>query len=286
MVARARIFSGLMIFPFFAGLQMKLAWLYGIGRERPHDLIGAGTAPFASVAAVIMLLGVAFSDLSEPAWSYPSPETSDAMMRSASLEWTTGIVPPADKLPAGMVHHVTWSKPPLSGSSHWGREPDQKVLKFPFSSSGDWGPEIAQEISCLAQNIYFEARSEPYTGKIAVAHVVMNRVASKRFPGSVCAVVRQGGETQRHRCQFSWWCDGKSDKPGNLPAWRESMKLASDVYWGLLEDPTEGAMWYHADYVSPGWRKDLVEGPKFGRHIFYASKSDNRRQQLAAKQDQ
>jgi hypothetical protein len=285
MVVKARISSGLMTFPFFAGLQMKLAWLYGIGeRERSHDLVGALTAPFASVATGVVLLAVAFSDLSEPAWSFPSFKPDSAMTHSASLEWTTGIIPPVDKLPASLARPVTWNAPSSSSASPWGGEPDQKVLKFPFSASGDWGPEIAQEISCLAQNIYFEARSEPHVGKLAVAHVVMNRVASKRFPGSICEVIRQGGSAQLNRCQFSWWCDGKSDKPGNLRAWRESLKLASDIYWGLVEDPTEGAMWYHADYVSPNWRTDLVEGPKFGRHIFYASKSDKPRQQLAAKQ--
>jgi hypothetical protein len=263
---------------------MKLAWLYGIdGGQRPHEMVSAITAPLASLAAGVMLLAVAHSDLSEAAWSFPGPMPSAETARSASLDWTMGIVPPVEKLPASMGQPATWGSTASSGSARWGREPDQKVLKFPFASSADWGPEIAQEIGCLAQNIYFEARSEPYMGKLGVAHVVLNRVASDRFPGSVCEVVQQGGETRLNRCQFSWWCDGKSDKPGNVRAWRESMKLASDIYWGLLEDPTEGAMWYHADYVSPGWSNHLARGPKFGRHIFYASKSGETRQQLAAK---
>ena len=63
------------------------------------------------------------------------------------------------------------------------------------------------EISCLALNIYFEARNEPNEGKLAVSHVVMNRVMSSRFPGTVCKVIQQGGEIRRYRCQFSWWCD-------------------------------------------------------------------------------
>ena len=263
---------------------MKLAWLYGIDDgKRQHDMVSAAMAPFASAIAGVVLLAVALSDLSNPAWSYPRPSESEETLRSASVDWTMGIVPPADKLPASMTRSVSWMAPAVPESKRWRDEPDQRVLKFPFNSSTDWGPEIAQEISCLAQNIYFEARSEPYLGKLAVAHVVLNRVASKRFPGSVCAVVQQGGETQLNRCQFSWWCDGKSDKPGNIRAWRESLKLASDTYWGLLEDPTEGAMWYHADYVSPGWSNHLERGPKFGRHIFYASKSEQPRQQLAAR---
>ncbi len=135
-------------------------------------------------------------------------------------------------------------------------------------------PELARiptwtEVRCLALNIYFEARSEPEAGKRAVGHVVMNRVSSKRFPGTVCDVVRQGGELRRYRCQFSWWCDGRSDKPLNTREWHKSSEIALAVYWGRTEDPTAGALWYHADYVKPSWRKEFERGPKIGRHIFY-----------------
>ena len=122
----------------------------------------------------------------------------------------------------------------------------------------------------MALNIYFEARSEPETGQLAVGHVVMNRVASTRFPGTVCGVIQQGGELRRYRCQFSWWCDGRSDIPGNKRLWEKSAELALKVYWGRTVDPTEGALWYHADYVKPTWRKAFERGPKIGRHIFYS----------------
>ncbi len=128
----------------------------------------------------------------------------------------------------------------------------------------------AGEIECLALNIYFEARGEPETGQLAVGHVVMNRVASTRFPSTVCDVIQQGGELRRYRCQFSWWCDGRSDKPRNKRLWEKSGELALKVYWGRSEDPTEGALWYHADYVKPYWRKEFERGPKIGRHIFYS----------------
>ena len=101
------------------------------------------------------------------------------------------------------------------------------------------------DIECLALNVYFEARGEPFIGKIAVAHVVLNRMRDRRFPASACMVVQQGNDRVRHNCQFSWWCDGKSDRPRHRTAWATSLAVAKEVYWGFAEDPTRGALWYH-----------------------------------------
>ena len=129
--------------------------------------------------------------------------------------------------------------------------------------------DLSEEATCLAQNIYFEARSEPVDGKLAVGHVVLNRVASKRFPDSICKVIRQGGERRLNRCQFSWWCDGRSDEPLNQDAWNTARLMAWFIYNGQTADPTGGALWYHAVYVKPYWRTAFVEGPQIGSHIFY-----------------
>jgi len=128
----------------------------------------------------------------------------------------------------------------------------------------DW-----ENLRCLALNIYHEARGEPLQGKIAVAHVVLNRVAATGFPGDVCEVIKQGGERRRHRCQFSWWCDGRSDQPRDLAAWRESLLVALLIRRGATDDPTEGALWYHADSVQPYWSKIFKKHLKIGKHIFY-----------------
>ncbi len=130
-------------------------------------------------------------------------------------------------------------------------------------------PDVRQEVECLALTIYFEARGEPDEGKIAVGHVVMNRASHPLFPHKVCEVVQQGGEKLRFRCQFTWWCDGRSDQPREWRAWQRSKALARRIYWDYSEDPTAGALWYHADYVTPSWRNSLAPGPKIGRHIFY-----------------
>ncbi len=147
--------------------------------------------------------------------------------------------------------------------------PQSKPQPVPATAAELRQLQVKEDLNCLALNIYFEARSEPRQGKLAVAHVVMNRMASRHFPGSICGVVQQGGEKVRHRCQFSWWCDGQSDKPVNARSWQESQALARLVYWNASEDPTNGALWYHADYVKPYWRTAYQQGPKIGRHIFY-----------------
>jgi hypothetical protein len=133
------------------------------------------------------------------------------------------------------------------------------------------GPDWARDLECLAMNIYHEARNEPAAGKLAVGHVVMNRVSDPRFPATVCEVVQQGGQTPRNGCQFSWWCDGRDDRPRNKRAWTESRFFATRIFAGTSKDPTGGALWYHADYVQPAWRKTFVEGPQIGRHKFYLS---------------
>lgn len=126
-----------------------------------------------------------------------------------------------------------------------------------------------EQLRCLALNIYWEARSEPIPGQLAVAAVTLNRVESPLFPSNVCDVVRQGGEARRHRCQFSWWCDGKKDEPLNATAWRRATTLARLVSAGIAADPTNGALWYHADYVNPHWAGAKQRLTKIGRHIFY-----------------
>lgn len=144
-----------------------------------------------------------------------------------------------------------------------------KVAREPLTKRDT---QVENEVRCLALNIYFEARSEPEQGQRAVGHVVMNRVANQHYPNTVCKVVRQGGEEQLNRCQFSWWCDGRSDKPSNQKVWRNSLRLANAIYLGHSKDPTAGALWYHAVYVSPYWSDTLVLVRKIGQHLFYLKK--------------
>jgi spore germination cell wall hydrolase CwlJ-like protein len=131
--------------------------------------------------------------------------------------------------------------------------------------------QMEKELECLTRNIYYEAAHEPVPGKLAVAQVTMNRVANKEFPNDVCSVVHQRTVfDKRVVCQFSWLCDGtvKRHGPVNQVLWNESRAAAKKVLFEGWRLPTlENALYYHADYVNPRWRKDVVL--KIGRHIFY-----------------
>lgn len=140
-------------------------------------------------------------------------------------------------------------------------------------SAADSAGVIRKDVYCLAQNIYHEARGEPMEGKLAVGHVVMNRMADKRFPHLACSVVKQGGDRRRYRCQFTWWCDGRSDRARDRMAWEESLVIAYLIRAGLTTDPTDGALWYHTTSVHPSWSKRLVRQVTIGRHIFYTDPS-------------
>ena len=128
---------------------------------------------------------------------------------------------------------------------------------------------------CLAQNIYYEARGSSRADRIAVADVVLNRVQDTRYPDTVCGVVQQGkknadGSMRRNMCQFSWYCDGKSDWPEDTDAWVDAQMIAYNMLkHGDHRGLTEGADHYHADYVKPSWARKLQLVGTIGVHIFY-----------------
>jgi hypothetical protein len=130
----------------------------------------------------------------------------------------------------------------------------------------------AADLTCLALTIYHEARGETEAGKLAVAHVVMNRARDERFPDAICDVVYQHAAAGNRGCEFSWTCDAVSDQPMNADSWQDSVRIARAVYWGQTIDPSNGAMWYHADYVNPPWAAALDAPQQFGRHLFYRAK--------------
>ncbi len=130
---------------------------------------------------------------------------------------------------------------------------------------------ISAALMCMALNIYHESRSEEMRGQVAVANVTINRVASDRWPDDVCSVVQQGYSKGKNNCQFSWFCDGKSDTPTDTVAWARSVLVANDVMLGYIPDITEGATHYHARYVNRTGLSHLLQLYRLV-HTYFTSK--------------
>lgn len=123
-----------------------------------------------------------------------------------------------------------------------------------------------RQLACLARNIYYEAGSEPFEGKVAVAQVTLNRMESGKFPDDVCQVIYQ---KNGFLCQFSWYCDREAMlRPIHQNTYSESMEVAKKVLLEGFRLPSlKNALYFHGDYIDPGWKKERVA--KIGRHIFY-----------------
>ena len=129
---------------------------------------------------------------------------------------------------------------------------------------------IAEALFCLAQNVYFEARSQPLIEQVAVAQVVLNRVNSSAYPDTVCSVVYENHYPNRlHMCQFSFMCDGVKETVKDAEAWLKANQIASLVLSPDFPDLVDGATHYHADYVRPSWAATQIQVAQIGSHIFY-----------------
>jgi len=125
----------------------------------------------------------------------------------------------------------------------------------------------ADAAHCLALALYWEAKSEGVEGMLAVASVVLNRVAHPQFPDTVCGVVTQGGE--QPPCQFSWWCDGRSDRPTEAAAWQLAQSLARSSVGRVPRDATRGALFFHNTSIATPWVRKRERTVQIGRHVFY-----------------
>ncbi|WP_292926566.1 cell wall hydrolase [Nitrosomonas sp.] len=122
-------------------------------------------------------------------------------------------------------------------------------------------------VTCLARSIYWEARGQGDTGMEAVANVVMNRVGHEGFPNTICGVVKQGHE--QGACQFSWWCDGRSDDAKENESYAIAKEIARKALNRQLKDRTGGALYFHHRKVVPGWSKEYAKMAEVGEFIFY-----------------
>lgn len=124
--------------------------------------------------------------------------------------------------------------------------------------------ETRKEIRCLAENIYYESKSEPNLGQRAVAFVTMNRVHHDKFPNSVCGVVKQ-------KQQFSWRYNGSTKNKKSALQYATALIIATHIFhnYNNIKDITNGAIFFHAKYVSPSWKYRMKKTATIGQHIFY-----------------
>lgn len=157
----------------------------------------------------------------------------------------------------------------LFGSNTNIKEP--KMVEVPYSALS---ASTKKQVECLAQNIFFEAGQESTKGQLAVAMVTLKRAETSAYPDSVCGVVKQ---KINNTCQFSWWCDKNLQQKAvnynyssrEKQLYNQVRKVAMIAYlnYERIEDPTNGALFYHATYVDPKWK--LKKTVTIGNHIFY-----------------
>ena len=135
---------------------------------------------------------------------------------------------------------------------------------------------IGMQLTCLAVTVYHEARGEGHAGMLGVALTVINRLHDPRWPNTICEVVTEGPTLKwdanaplRNKCQFSYYCDGRSDRPTDQKAFSQAMKIAEEAWYsyGLSVDITEGATYYHATSIDPKWPYKYIM--TINNHKFY-----------------
>jgi spore germination cell wall hydrolase CwlJ-like protein len=131
-----------------------------------------------------------------------------------------------------------------------------------------------KQVECLSEALYFEGRSESKKGQQAIAEVILNRVANKSYPNTICTVVRQtkfypSGGIDLHSCQFSYYCDGKPEDYKEEDAFISTYTLSYSIMQSGSTNLTQGATHYHSNTTNPYWTASLVFTTQIGDHLFY-----------------
>lgn len=211
-----------------------------------------------SLVALCAMSGIAVADVTvsksnDPNAGYTAGLQSLFQVERAAMH---SAQPQALRAPA-VKAAVTRKAPPAAAPVY-----DADWLADQPEASG--GPQW----KCLAEALYFEARGESLHGQFAVAEVILNRVASPRYPDTVCGVVNQG-TGRRGACQFSYTCDGKPEVVSEPAAWTRAGKIARLMLDGADRRLTDGATHFHTTGVRPGWAAVFPQTVQIGTHKFY-----------------
>jgi len=210
-----------------------------------------------SAAAFALVAGASYSDpaaagetLAPAVVRIEAPRTSimtDPNLFSKMWANVTALVTPKPEAPA-----------PAPQTMATATTLAELVLAYAGTQTSD------REMECLANAVYFEARSEPIEGQLAVAEVVMNRAASGRYPTDLCSVITQ-------KAQFSFIRRGRFPRADRgSDSWKKAVAIASIARQKLAGNLPSSVLWYHATYVSPKWGKRLTRQTQIGLHIFYS----------------
>ena len=147
------------------------------------------------------------------------------------------------------------------------RAPNPRAASIVFRARS--AAEQQRALQCLAEAVYYEARSETEDGQRAVAQVVLNRVRHPAYPGSVCGVVYQGPMRAGGGCQFTFTCDGSLGAPPAGTSWAQARRIAAAALAGSVYAPVGHATHYHTHEVVPAWAWKLAKIGVVGSHNFY-----------------
>ena len=155
-----------------------------------------------------------------------------------------------------------------AGGSKARPSPSEIITKPETQAVDPAGTEPLDEaITCLSRTIYWETKGEDAASMEAVANVVMNRLGHKGFPNTICEVVMQGRE--QGACQFSWWCDGRSDDAEDEKSYAIAKEIARKALNRQLKDRTGGAMYFHSGKATTSWSAEYIKTVEVGEHVFY-----------------
>lgn len=255
------------------------------------SLIGATSSPKARTVTSTMspnpVLGMSTPPPPRPAWFAPAialnPVAAPTPVLAPAPAWAP--MPVAALMPAPVPVIAPMPKPPQAAleASVAIPAPPAKPLRLARAAklraeagrihSESWIEEQqaasgGAEWRCLSEALYFEARGEKARGLYAVAEVILNRVASKRYPNSVCGVVNQG-TGRKYACQFTYTCDGLPENVTEKAAWERVGKVARVMLDGAPRSLTEGALYYHTRSVAPSWSRTKARTASIGVHYFY-----------------
>jgi len=198
-----------------------------------------------------------------------SKKTIDALRRADRAVVGALLLVAAIAVGAAALDPYTDSMPEGGAPSADAHGPSVSAAARPAASEVAMAQLLAER-QCLAEAMYYEARSEGIVGQKAVAEVVFHRMRNRNYPGTICGVVFEGSRL-KHACQFSFTCNGDMKRAKNPQAWAEARLLAAKIMTGAVQlgDITDNATSYHAVYVDPVWADHLIRTVQIGNHIFY-----------------